>query len=167
MIRSGDGAELPAGELGEIHVRSRSLMAGYWKRPDLTAEVLREGWLNTGDIGHLDQDGYLYLADRLTDKIIVVGGHVYPSEVEELLLTHPAVAQCAVFGLHDEQQAEHVHVAVVPAPGQRPELEEIRAFVTAHKGRIYAPEALHVLPEIPLTTVGKPDKKRLRATVAG
>lgn len=167
VIRSGDGAELPAGELGEIHVRSRSLMAGYWKRPDLTAEVLREGWLNTGDIGHLDQDGYLYLADRLTDKIIVVGGHVYPSEVEELLLTHPAVAQCAVFGLHDEQQAEHVHVAVVPAPGQRPELEEIRAFVTAHKGRIYAPEALHVLPEIPLTTVGKPDKKRLRATVAG
>ncbi|MFI8081820.1 AMP-binding protein [Kitasatospora sp. NPDC086009] len=166
-IRSGDGTELPAGELGEIHVRSRTLMAGYWKRPDLTAEVLREGWLNTGDIGHLDQDGFLYLADRLTDKIIVVGGHVYPSELEDLLLTHPAVAECVVLGLRDAQQAEHVHAVVVPAPGHRPELDEIRAFVTARQGRIYAPEALHLVPEIPLTPVGKPDRKRLRATLPG
>ncbi|MEV0536739.1 AMP-binding protein [Kitasatospora sp. NPDC050463] len=167
VIRSAGGAELPTGEQGEIHVRSRSLMAGYWKRPDLTAEVLRDGWLNTGDIGHVDQDGYLYLADRLTDKIIVVGGHVYPSEVEDLLLTHPAVAQCAVFGLRDAQQTEHVHAAVVPAPGGRPELDDVRAFVTTHKGRIYAPEALHLVSEIPLTSVGKPDKKRLRDTLAG
>ncbi|MFF1908571.1 AMP-binding protein [Kitasatospora sp. NPDC058218] len=167
VIRAAGGSELPAGEQGEIHVRSRSLMAGYWKRPDLTAEVLRDGWLNTGDIGHLDQDGYLYLADRLTDKIIVVGGHVYPSEVEDLLLTHPAVAQCAVLGLRDAQQAEHVHAVVVPAPGRHPELDDVRAFVTAHKGRIYAPEALHLVSEIPLTSVGKPDKKRLRDALAG
>ncbi|MGW3039501.1 AMP-binding protein [Kitasatospora sp. NPDC001159] len=166
VIRSADGAELPTGEQGEIHVRSATLMAGYWKRPDLTAEVLRDGWLNTGDIGYFDADGYLYLADRIKDKIIVVGGHVYPSEVEDLLLTHPAIAQCAVFGVRDAQQAEHVHVAVVPAPGQRPQLEDVRAFVTAHKGRIYAPEALHLVTEIPLTSVGKPDKKRLRDSVA-
>ncbi|MFJ3214980.1 AMP-binding protein [Kitasatospora sp. NPDC086801] len=167
VIRSADGTELPTGEQGEIHVRSATVMAGYWKRPDLTAEVLHDGWLHTGDIGYLDADGYLYLADRLKDKIIVVGGHVYPSEVEDLLLTHPAIAQCAVFGVRDAQEAEHVHVAVVAAPGQRPELDEVRAFVTTHKGRIYAPEALHLVDGIPLTSVGKPDKKRLREAVAG
>ncbi|MER7767851.1 AMP-binding protein [Kitasatospora sp. NPDC096140] len=166
-VRAEDGTELPAGEQGGIHVRSATVMAGYWKRPDLTAEVLREGWLDTGDIGYLDEDGYLYLADRSKDKIIVVGGHVYPTEVEELLLTHPAIAQCAVYGVRDAQEAEHVHVAVVPAPGQRPDLDDVRAFVTARKGRMYAPEALHVLAEIPLTAVGKPDKKLLRDSHAG
>ncbi|MFD8703948.1 AMP-binding protein [Kitasatospora sp. NPDC059648] len=166
-IRAADGTVLPAGEQGEVHVRSATLMAGYWKQPELTAQVLRDGWLDTGDIGYFDADGYLYLADRLKDLIIVVGGHVYPTEVEDLLLTHPAIAQCAVFGVRDTQDAEHVHVAVVPAPGQQPRLEEVRAFVTANKGRIYAPEALHLVDAIPLTSVGKPDKKRLREAVAG
>ncbi|MEV6974216.1 AMP-binding protein [Kitasatospora sp. NPDC093806] len=166
VIRAADGSELPTGEQGQIHVRSHTLMAGYWKRPDLTEAVLRDGWLNTGDVGYFDGDGYLYLADRLSDKIIVVGGHVYPSEVEDLLVTHPDIAQCAVFGVRDAQQAEHVHVAVVPAAGRRPELDEVRAFVTAGKGRIYAPEALHLVTELPLTSVGKPDKKRLRDTFA-
>ncbi|MFJ6772457.1 AMP-binding protein [Kitasatospora sp. NPDC091257] len=161
-IRSLDGTDLPTGEQGEVHLRSDGIMAGYWKRPDLTAAVLRDGWLNTGDVGYFDEDGYLYLSDRVKDLIIVVGGHVYPSEVEDLLLTHPTVARCAVFGVRDDQETEHVHVAVVPAPGQRPRLDELRAFVTERKGRIFAPEALHLVDEIPLTPVGKPDKKRLR-----
>ncbi|MFF4382977.1 AMP-binding protein [Kitasatospora sp. NPDC001547] len=161
-IRSPDGTDLPTGEQGEVHLRSSAVMAGYWKQPDLTAAVLRDGWLNTGDVGYFDEDGYLYLSDRAKDLIIVVGGHVYPSEVEDLLVTHPAVARCAVFGVRDDQEAEHVHVAVVPAPGQRPRLDDLRAFVTDRKGRIYAPEALHLVDEIPLTPVGKPDKKRLR-----
>ncbi|MFI9276115.1 AMP-binding protein [Kitasatospora sp. NPDC052896] len=162
VIRSADGTVLPTGEQGEVHVRSAGLMAGYWKRPDLTAQAVRDGWLHTGDIGYFDADGYLYLADRVKDLIIVVGGHVYPTEVEELLLTHPAIVQCAVFGVRDAQQAEHVHVAIVPAPGQEPRMDEVRAFVTAKKGRIYAPEAVHLVDAIPLTAVGKPDKKRLR-----
>ncbi|MFF2951665.1 AMP-binding protein [Kitasatospora sp. NPDC057965] len=166
-IRSLDGTDLPTGEQGEIHLRSGTVMAGYWKRPDLTAAVLRDGWLNTGDVGYFDEDGYLYLSDRAKDLIIVVGGHVYPSEVEDLLLTHPAVARCAVFGVRDDQEAEHVHVAVVPAPGQHPRPAELRAFVTARKGRIYAPEVLHLVDEIPLTPVGKPDKKRLREAATG
>ncbi|MFE2410107.1 AMP-binding protein [Kitasatospora sp. NPDC059408] len=164
-IRAADGTDLPVGEQGGIHVRSASVMAGYWKRPDLTAAVLRDGWLDTGDVGYVDEDGYLYLADRLKDVIIVVGGHVYPSDVEDLLVTHPAIAQCAVFGVRDRDEAEHVHVAVVPAPGRRPELDDVREFVTARKGRMYAPEALHVVDEIPLTAVGKPDKRRLRAAL--
>ncbi|MFF2079894.1 AMP-binding protein [Kitasatospora sp. NPDC058162] len=165
-IRAADGTVLPVGEQGEVHVRSATLMAGYWKQPELTAKVLREGWLDTGDIGYFDADGYLYLADRLKDLIIVVGGHVYPTEVEDLLLTHPAITQCAVYGVRDDQQAEHVHAAVVPAPGHEPQLDDVRAFVTANKGRIYAPEALHLVDAIPLTSVGKPDKKRLREALA-
>ncbi|MFI5532941.1 AMP-binding protein [Kitasatospora sp. NPDC051853] len=166
VVRDETGAELPPEAVGEIHVRSYGLMAGYWKRPDLTAEVLRDGWLHTGDIGYLDRDGYLYLTGRHSDKIIVVGGHVHPSEVEDLLITHPSVAQAAVVGLRDAHQVEHVHAVVVPAPGQRPDLDELRAFVTTHKGRIYAPEAVHLVPEIPLTPVGKPDKKHLRAVLS-
>ncbi|MFI2611653.1 AMP-binding protein [Kitasatospora sp. NPDC018619] len=161
-IRSADGTDLPVGEQGEVHLRSATVMAGYWKRPDLTAAVLHDGWLNTGDVGYFDEDGYLYLADRVKDLIIVVGGHVYPSEVEDLLVTHPSVARCAVFGVRDDQEAEHVHVAVVPTPGHRPDLATLRTFVTERKGRIFAPEALHLVDEIPLTPVGKPDKRRLR-----
>ncbi|MFD8478421.1 AMP-binding protein [Kitasatospora sp. NPDC059673] len=165
-IRDLDGADLPTGEEGEIHLRSEAVMAGYWKQPELTAAVVRDGWLHTGDVGYFDEDGYLYLSDRVKDLIIVVGGHVYPSELEDLLVTHPTVARCAVFGVRDEQETEHVHVAVVPAPGRQPCLDELRAFVTERKGRIYAPEVLHLVEEIPLTPVGKPDKKRLREAAA-
>ncbi|AUG75459.1 fatty acid--CoA ligase [Kitasatospora sp. MMS16-BH015] len=165
-IRAEDGRPLPTGEHGAVHVRSGGLMAGYWKQPELTAQVLRGGWLDTGDLGYFDQEGYLYLADRAKDLVIVVGGHVYPTEVEELLLTHPAVARCAVFGVRDDQEVEHVHVAVVPTPGLHPELSSLRAFVTARRGRIYAPDALHLVEEIPLTPVGKPDRKRMRAELA-
>ncbi|MGF1425107.1 AMP-binding protein [Kitasatospora sp. LaBMicrA B282] len=160
-VRDEHGRTLPAGEEGEVHARTRGAMRGYWKQPELTAEVLRDGWVRTGDIGYLDQDGYLFLVDRRKDVIIVVGGHVYPSEVEELLLAHPGVAQCAVFAVRDEDATEHVHAAVLPAPGHHPDLAELREFVTTRKGRIYAPDAVHLVPAIPLTSVGKPDKKEL------
>lgn len=159
------GAPVPAGTVGEIRVRSGQAMSGYWKQPELTAEVLRDGWVHTGDMGYLDTEGYLYIVDRLKDMIIVVGGHVYTSELEELLLTHPAVAHCAAFGVRRPDAAEEVHVAVVPAPGGGPDLGGLREFVTRHKGEMYAPTGLHLVTEIPLTPVGKPDKKRIRATL--
>ncbi|MFE5737589.1 AMP-binding protein [Streptomyces celluloflavus] len=163
-IRDADGRTLPPGEQGEIQVRSAGVMTGYWKRPDLTAEVLHDGWLRTGDTGCLDADGYLFIVDRLKDLIIVVGGHVHPAELEDLLHTHPAVAHCAVYGVRTADETEEVHVAIVPAPGRTVDADEIRAFVTDHKGAIYAPAAVHLVDEIPLTPVGKPDKARLRAT---
>ncbi|WP_079249819.1 AMP-binding protein [Streptomyces alfalfae] len=162
-IRDTDGAALPTGSRGEVLVRSPYAMQGYWKQPQLTAQVLRDGWVHTGDVGYLDERGYLYVVDRIKEMIVVVGGHVYPAELEELLLRHPAVAQCTVFGDRDDEAVEHVHAAVVAAAGHQPDLAEIRKFVTTRKGRIYAPEALHVLPAIPLTAVGKPDRQRLRA----
>jgi fatty-acyl-CoA synthase len=166
-IRAADGTILPPGEPGEVLVRSPYVMHGYWKQPELTAEVLRDGWVHTGDVGYLDEAGYLYIVDRIKEMIVVVGGHVYPAELEDLLLGHPSIAQCAVFGSRDEESVEHVHAAVVAAPGHRPSLEEIRDFVTTRKGRLYAPEALHVVPTIPLTAAGKPDKRQLRSRLSG
>ncbi|MGH4031719.1 AMP-binding protein [Actinomycetota bacterium Odt1-20B] len=167
VVRDADGAALPPGEPGEVLVRSPHAMSGYWKQPELTAQVLRDGWVHTGDVGHLDEDGYLYLVDRIKEMIVVVGGHVYPAELEDLLLSHPAVAQCAVFGTRDAESVEHVHAAVVPAAGQSPSLEEVRDFVADRKGRLYRPDALHVVPAIPLTAAGKPDKKRLASQLSG
>ncbi|MFI1972146.1 AMP-binding protein [Streptomyces cinnamoneus] len=166
-IRDADGTSLPPGEWGEVQVRSPYVMHGYWKQPELTAEVLRDGWVHTGDVGYLDEDGYLYIVDRIKEMIVVVGGHVYPAELEDLLMSHPGVAQCAVFSSRDQESLEHVHAAVVPAAGERPSLEGIRDFVTSRKGRLYAPEALHLVPAIPLTAAGKPDKRLLRSRLSG
>ncbi|MGW7579032.1 AMP-binding protein [Streptomyces sp. NPDC054765] len=166
-VRDADGRDLPPGERGEIHVRSAGVMNGYWKQPELTAQVLDgDGWLRTGDVGVLDDEGRLYLVDRVKDLIIVVGGHVHPAEVEDLLHTHPAVAHCAVYGVRGADETEEVHAAVVPAPGHRVDTAGLRAFVTGHKGALYAPAAVHVLDAIPLTPVGKPDKNLLRARAA-
>ncbi|MEU3710130.1 AMP-binding protein [Streptomyces catenulae] len=165
-VRDGDGRTLGPGEQGEIHVRSEGVMTGYWKDPERTAEVLvGDGWLRTGDIGLLDEEGRLYLADRAKDVIIVVGGHVQPLEVEDLLHTHPDVAQCAVYGVRTED-GEEVHAAVVPAPGRTVDPEELRALVVRDKGAMYAPVAFRIRDALPLTAVGKPDKARLRAAYA-
>ncbi|MFB7616290.1 class I adenylate-forming enzyme family protein [Kitasatospora sp. NPDC056181] len=167
-VRDPAGAVLPAGENGEIHVRTPMVMSGYWRRPDLTAEVLHEGWVRTGDVGHLDGAGYLHLVDRLKEMVIVVGGHVYPAEVEQVLLTHPAVAQCSAFGVQRADGSEELHVAVVPsAVGPHPDRPLVRAWVTDRLGAMYAPAAVHVLDRLPLTDAGKPDRKLLRTTLGG
>ncbi|MFC5718682.1 AMP-binding protein [Streptomyces gamaensis] len=162
VIRDEHGTPLPAGQEGEITVRSEGVMRGYWKQPELTAQVLKDGWVHTGDVGYLDNKGYLFVVDRIKDMIIVVGGHVYPAELEELLLTYPGVAACAVFGVRDADDNEYVHAALVPAPGDRPDPDGVREFVGEHRGRMYVPSAVHVVGDIPLTPMGKPDRKRLR-----
>ncbi|MFF9480172.1 AMP-binding protein [Streptomyces sp. NPDC014733] len=162
-VRDGDGRTLGPGEQGEIHVRSAGVMSGYWKDPERSAEVLAgDGWLRTGDIGFLAEDGRLYLADRAKDVIIVVGGHVHPLEIEDLLHAHPDVAQCAVYGVRTDD-GEEVHAAVVPAPGRTVDPEQLRDLVVHDKGAMYAPVAFRILDALPLTPVGKPDKVRLRA----
>lgn len=166
-IRDAAGRTLGPRERGEIHVRSAGVMNGYWRQPERTAEVLTEdGWVRTGDVGFLDTDGRLYLVDRLKDVIIVVGGHVHPAEVEDLLHSHPAVAHCAVYGVRTADASEEVHAAVVPAPGHRVDPAALREFVTRRKGAMYAPVAVHAYDAIPLTPAGKPDKNRLRAASA-
>ncbi|MCS0637750.1 AMP-binding protein [Streptomyces sp. LP05-1] len=161
-VRDPAGHDLPPGEHGEICVRSPQMMTGYWKRPELTAEVLRDGWVHTGDIGFLDDDGYLTIVDRLKDMIVVVGGHVYTTELEDLLNSHPGVSRSAVFGVLDEDRVERVHAAVVRAPGGGLTEREIRAWVRRRRGPMYEPARVTWLDTLPLTPTGKPDKILLR-----
>ncbi|KOV64038.1 AMP-binding protein [Streptomyces sp. MMG1121] len=161
-IRDEAGNALPDGEHGEIVVRSGMVMQGYWKQPQLTAQVLQDGWLHTGDIGFQDGDGYLTVVDRLKDMIVVVGGHVYTTELEDLLNSHPQVLQSAVYGVRDEDRMERVHAAVLLAPGATTTADELRAMVRAERGAMYEPARITFPAELPLTDVGKPDKKELR-----
>ncbi|MGA5648222.1 AMP-binding protein [Streptomyces seoulensis] len=161
-IRDPEGNVLPNGEHGEICVRSAMVMQGYWKQPRLTDEVLQDGWLHTGDVGFRDDAGYLTVVDRLKDMIVVVGGHVYTTELEDLLNTHPDVLQSAVFGVRDEDRMERVHAAVLLAPGATATDGDLRALVRAERGAMYEPARITFPPALPLTDVGKPDKKELR-----
>ena len=114
---SDTGEPVPAGERGEVVIRGPNIMKGYFRQPEATAEALRDGWFHTGDIGVLDADGYLAIVDRKKDMILRGGFNVYPREIEELLLTHPAVAQCAVVGVADERLGEDVKAFVVRKAG--------------------------------------------------
>ncbi|MEU8776810.1 AMP-binding protein [Streptomyces sp. NPDC048606] len=162
-IRDAAGRSLPTGGHGEICVRSPHVMEGYWKQPELTAEVLRDGWLHTGDIGFVDADGYLTIVDRLKDMIVVVGGHVYTVELEDVLNSHPGVRQSAVLGVPDAHRVERVHAVVVRTPGGRVGEEELRALVRERKGTMYEPATVEFVDALPLTDAGKPDKRLLLA----
>lgn len=162
-IQDTDGAALPVGQTGEICVRSTTTSNGYWRNPELSAQVWRDGWIHTGDVGHLDNDGYLRITDRTTDVFKVVGGYVYPTEVENILLAHPGIAEAAVYGVRSTDAVEQVHAAVVSRLGHTLSTDDVIAYVTERMGALYAPHAVHFLEHIPLTDVGKPDKKALRA----
>lgn len=162
-IRDGTGAVLPAGRVGEICVRSGQVMEGYWKNPELTAQVMKDGWVHTGDLGHLDERGYLSVVDRIKDMIAVVGGHVYTTELEDFLNTHPAVRHSAVYGVRGDGGHERVHADVVTASGAAPTAQELRTWVREGRGAMYEPDHIHFTDALPLTDAGKPDKKALRA----
>ncbi len=161
-VRDADGRHLPPGEHGELCVRSPHVMKGYWKQPELTAEVLRDGWLHTGDIGFVDADGYVTIVDRLKDMIVVVGGHVYTVELEDVLNSHPQVLQSAVLGVPDANLMERVHAVVVRTPDGDVGEKELRAMVRERKGAMYEPASITFIDALPLTDAGKPDKKLLR-----
>ncbi|MCS0603566.1 AMP-binding protein [Streptomyces sp. LP11] len=161
-VRAEDGRELPYGEHGEICVRTPTMMQGYWKQPELTAEVLRDGWLHTGDLGFLDEHGYLTIVDRIKDMIVVVGGHVYTGDLEDVLNTHPDVRACAVLGVRDADNVEQVCAVIVPADGADLDVAGLGDWVEERLGTMYRPHRVQLVPTIPLTDAGKPDKKHLR-----
>ncbi|MCX5213247.1 AMP-binding protein [Kitasatospora sp. NBC_00240] len=157
------GAETKIGDTGEIWFRCPRVMDCYWGEPELTAKVLSDGWFRTGDIGRLDEEGYLYLVDRLADVVKTKGVKVHPAVVERQILTLPGVAHAAVFGVRDADNIEHLHAAVVLRPGAPTTVEQIRAHVTEALSAVHAPEQIALLDELPLNSAGKPDKLRLRA----
>jgi long-chain acyl-CoA synthetase len=156
---------VPVGVDGEVCVRSPGVMKGYWRDEAATAVTVRDGWLHTGDVGHLDEDGYLYVVDRLKDLVIRGGFNVYPRDVEDVLLEHPAVASAAVVGRPDETYGEEV-VAFVALRGEVSE-EELLAFAASRLAAHKRPRELHVVEAVPLTSVGKTDRKALRRRLTG
>lgn len=158
--------EVPVGEVGEITVRGDNVMLGYWKRPEETARALRGGWMHTGDAGRMDENGYLFLADRLKDMIISGGENVYSAEVEKALAEHPDIAQIAVIGVPDERFGERVHAVVVPREGAHPSLEELRGFGAERLARYKLPRSVQLVERMPLSPVGKILKRELRDAAA-
>jgi len=161
------GTLLPDGERGEIVVRGSLVMAGYYKDPAATEAAARFGWHHTGDIGYLDDDGYLFIVDRLKDMIITGGFNVYSAEVEQALMQHPAVRDCAVIGLPDEKWGEQVTAVVEAKPGAAVEPDELIAFVKARIGSVKAPKRVELWKELPRSRVGKVLKMEVRTELLG
>jgi len=138
------------------------VMAGYYKNPQATAEASRFGWHHTGDIGYLDDDGYLFIVDRLKDMIITGGFNVYSAEVEQALMQHPAVYEAAVVGLPDEKWGERVTAVLQPVPGRALDPDDIVAFVKSRIGSVKSPKQVEVWPDLPRSKVGKVLKAEIR-----
>jgi acyl-CoA synthetase (AMP-forming)/AMP-acid ligase II len=154
---------LETGATGEICVRGDLVMKGYYKAPEKTAETIIDGWLHTGDIGHLDAEGFLYVTDRKKDMLITGGFNVYPSEVEQVIWAHPAVQDCAVIGVPDPQWGEAVKAVVELNPGQSVTAEALIALCKEKLGSVKAPKSVEFMAALPRSTVGKVLKKDLRA----
>lgn len=163
-VRIGDaeGQELPRGEAGEIMVRGDTVMPGYWRNPEATEKTLPEGWLMTGDVGFMDDDGYVTMQDRSRDVIISGGTNIYPREVEEALLTHPSVQEVAVVGRPDPEWGEEVVAFVVPAPGAALDSAILDAHCFAQIARFKRPKAYFPVQELPKNNYGKVLKTELR-----
>jgi fatty-acyl-CoA synthase len=158
-----DCHEVDDGQPGEICVRGPLLMAGYLGMPEETEKVFEGGWLHTGDVAIKGPDGFLRIVDRKKDMIVTGGFNVFAREVEDVLATHPGVRQAAVIGVPDPKWGEAVMAIVVAVPGAQPSPEELIALVRAQKGAVQAPKSVVFVDAIPLSPVGKPDKKALRA----
>jgi long-chain acyl-CoA synthetase len=146
---------LGSGQVGELAVRGPQVMAGYWERPDETARVLRGGWLYTGDVATMDEDGYFTIVDRLKDLIIVGGANVYPSEIEEVLLSHPAVAEAAVVGMPDPRRGELPMAYVVLREGSPATTDELAQHCQANLSHYKWPARIEIRTELPKTMIGK------------
>ena len=155
--------EVAAGESGEICVRAAHAVRQYWKRPSLTQELFRSGWLHTGDIARADEQGYLYILDRKKDVIVSGGFNVYPREVEDALCSHPDVAMACVIAIPDPKWGEAVCALIVGRPGARVAAGDLLEFVKERKGSACAPKRIEFVDSLPLTAVGKVDKKLLKA----
>jgi acyl-CoA synthetase (AMP-forming)/AMP-acid ligase II len=155
-------AEVPAGTVGEIIVRGGHVMQGYWNAPAETAAALRGGWMHTGDGGYLDEQGYLYVVDRLKDMIVSGGENVYSAEVENAVARHPAVAQCAVIGVPDPEWGERVHAVVVLRSGATLTAGDLREHVKTLIAGYKAPRRMEIADALPLSGAGKVLKRELR-----
>jgi acyl-CoA synthetase (AMP-forming)/AMP-acid ligase II len=160
------GCDLPVNEVGEVLVRSRSVIAGYWRMPDETARAIRDGWFHTGDLGYLDDDRYLYIVDRKKDMVISGGVNIYTKEIEAVLYRHPAVLEAAIIGLPDEEWGEVVTAVVARKPGTQVEADELVECCRAELAGYKKPRRVFFLDELPKNPSGKILKRELRTLLA-
>jgi long-chain acyl-CoA synthetase len=163
-ILDPEDRELPIGELGEICIRGPNVMLGYFGRPEETAEALRGGWLHSGDIGKVDQDGYVYIVDRVKDMINVAGFKVWPREVEEVLFSHPSVKEAAVVGIPNSLYGEAVKAFVVLREAASVEPEDLIATCRAQIAEYKVPREVELVAALPKSPTGKVLKRELRTT---
>ncbi|MGO0060041.1 AMP-binding protein [Brevibacillus fluminis] len=162
IVDPGTGEELPQGSIGELAVKGGQVMLGYWNRPEETAAVLRDGWLLTGDVGYMDEDGYFYIVDRKKDMIIAGGFNIYPREVEEVLFEHPSVQEAAVVGVPDPYRGETVKAFIVLKAGCELHEQEMDQFCRQRLAAYKVPRAYEARKELPKTMVGKVLRRQLQ-----
>lgn len=162
-VVDADDREVPVGTVGEVVSRGAHVMLGYWNRPKETEQALRGGWMHTGDGGYLDENGYLFVVDRIKDMIVTGGENVYSAEVENALAQHPAVRACAVIGVPDDKWGERVHAVVVLADGATADLETLREHCARYIARYKTPRSVEFADALPLSGAGKILKQELRA----
>ena len=158
----GAGRTLPVGEVGEILIKSPCVMKGYWNKPDATAKAIVDGWFYTGDAGYFDADGYLYIHDRVKDMIVSGAENVYPAEVENALMSHPAIADAAVIGVPDDKWGEAVKAIVVLKPGVEASAEDIIAFCKTRIASYKTPKSIDFIAALPRNPSGKILRRELR-----
>ncbi len=156
------GNPVPPGQAGEVVARGDVVMPGYWNDPEASAEALRGGWLHTGDIGYFDEQGFLFLLDRAKDMVISGGNNVYPREVEEVIILHPDVVNCVVFGIPDDYWGEAVHAVVVAKPGTALTAADIITFCAGHLAGYKKPKAVDFVAELPVSGYGKILRREVR-----
>jgi len=161
-IVDDDGNDVTPGETGEILTRGPNVMVGYYKDPEATAEALKGGWLHTGDLGRLDDEGFLYIVDRKKDMIITGGENVYPREIEEILYSHPKILEAAVIGLPDATWGEKIHAVIVLKDGQYMEEKEVIEYCKARLASFKKPKSVEFVDRLPRSPAGKVLKRVLR-----
>jgi acyl-CoA synthetase (AMP-forming)/AMP-acid ligase II len=163
-VRGADNVEVPRGDIGEVCIRSPSNTAGYWRLPEATAKTIDpDGWLHTGDAGVMDEDGYVYIQDRIKDMIISGGENVYPAEVESAIYGHPAIAEVAVIGVPSAKWGEEVKACVVAKPGHTVDEADVIAWARERIAAFKAPKSVDVIPLMPRNASGKILRRELRA----
>ena len=163
IVDADDGSkELPIGEAGEIAIKGPQVMMGYYKRPDETAKVLRDGWLYTGDIGLFDDEGYLSIVDRKKDMIIAGGYNIYPIEIDSILFDHPKILEACAVGIPHEYRGETVKAFIVAKPGETLTGDEVKQYCKERLAAYKVPKMYEFLDELPKSAVGKVLRRELR-----
>lgn len=158
--------DVAPGEVGELLVKGPNVFHGYWEKPEATAEALRGGWFHTGDLARCDEEGYYHIVDRKKDMVITGGENVYPSEIEQTIYQHPAVAEAAVIGVPSDRWGEAVTAVVALRPGAELTEDELIAWMRERQAGFKVPKAVHFVDALPRTATGKVLKRELRTTWA-